>query len=65
MRRGAPGAREMFTVWAPVALIVTAGFRLAYRYVGAPAPRVIRDRHRRRERRLSRVCATECGVARG
>jgi hypothetical protein len=32
----------MFTVWAPLALVVAAGFVLAYRYVGAPPPRVIR-----------------------
>jgi hypothetical protein len=42
MRRSATSAREMFTVWAPLALIVAAGFLLAYRYVGAPPPRVIR-----------------------
>lgn len=41
MRRSATAAREMFTVWAPLALIVAAGFLLAYRYVGAPPPRVI------------------------
>jgi hypothetical protein len=32
----------MFKVWAPLALIVAAGFLVAYRYVGAPPPRVIR-----------------------
>jgi hypothetical protein len=32
----------MFTVWAPLALIVAAGFLVAYRYVGAPPPRAIR-----------------------
>jgi TRAP-type uncharacterized transport system substrate-binding protein len=32
----------MFAVWAPLALIVAAGFLVAYRYVGAPPPRVIR-----------------------
>jgi hypothetical protein len=32
----------MFTVWAPLALTVAAGFLLAYRYVGAPPPRTIR-----------------------
>jgi hypothetical protein len=32
----------MITVWAPLALIVAAGFLLAYQYVGAPPPRVIR-----------------------
>jgi TRAP-type uncharacterized transport system substrate-binding protein len=42
MRRSATAGREMFTVWAPLALIVAAGFLLAYRYVGAPPPRVIR-----------------------
>lgn len=42
MRRSATAAREMFTVWAPLALIVAAGFLLAYLYVGAPPPRVIR-----------------------
>jgi len=42
MRRSATAAREMFTVWAPLALIVAAGFLVAYRYVGAPPPRVIR-----------------------
>lgn len=42
MRRSGHGAREMFTVWAPLALIVAAGFLLAYRYVGTPPPRVIR-----------------------
>jgi TRAP transporter TAXI family solute receptor len=31
----------MFTIWAPLALIVAAGFLVAYRYVGAPPPRVI------------------------
>jgi ABC-type amino acid transport substrate-binding protein len=40
MRRSAP-TREIFTVWAPLALIVAAGFIVAYRYVGAPPPRVI------------------------
>lgn len=42
MRRSATAAREMFTVWAPLALIVVVGFLIAYRYVGAPPPRVIR-----------------------
>ena len=42
MRRSATVVREMFAVWAPLALIVAAGFLLAYRYVGAPPPRVIR-----------------------
>jgi TRAP transporter TAXI family solute receptor len=32
----------MLKVWAPLALIVAAGFLVAYRYVGAPPPRVIR-----------------------
>ena len=41
MRRSATAAREMFAVWAPLALIVAAGFIVAYRYVGAPPPRVI------------------------
>jgi len=31
MRRSATAAREMFTFWAPVALILAAGFLLAYR----------------------------------
>jgi hypothetical protein len=35
-------AREIVTVWAPLALIVAAGFLVAYRYVGAPPPHVIR-----------------------
>jgi hypothetical protein len=42
MRSSATGAREMFKVWAPLALIVAAGFLVAYRYVGAPPPRVFR-----------------------
>jgi ABC-type nitrate/sulfonate/bicarbonate transport system substrate-binding protein len=42
MRGRATAAREMFAVWAPLVLIVTAGFLVAYRYVGAPPPRVIR-----------------------
>ena len=42
MRRSATAAWEMFTVWAPLALIVAAGFLLAYQYVGAPPPRLIR-----------------------
>jgi uncharacterized protein len=42
MRESATVAREMFKVWAPLALIVVAGFLVAYRYVGAPPPRVIR-----------------------
>jgi TRAP transporter TAXI family solute receptor len=37
--RGA--ARELFTIWAPLALIVVAGFLVAFRYVGTPPPRVI------------------------
>jgi hypothetical protein len=32
----------MFKVWAPLALIVIAGFLVAYRYVGVAPPRVIR-----------------------
>jgi hypothetical protein len=36
MRGRATGVREMFTVWAPLALVVAAGFLVAYRYVGAP-----------------------------
>jgi TRAP transporter TAXI family solute receptor len=32
----------MFTVWAPLTLIVAAGFLVAYRFVGAPPPGVIR-----------------------
>jgi TRAP transporter TAXI family solute receptor len=32
----------MFKVWAPLALIVAAGFLIAYRYVGTPPPREIR-----------------------
>jgi TRAP transporter TAXI family solute receptor len=32
----------MFAIWAALALIVAAGFVIAYRYVGAPPPRVIR-----------------------
>jgi TRAP transporter TAXI family solute receptor len=35
-------AREIVTIWAPLALIVAAGFLVAYRYVGAPPPYVIR-----------------------
>ena len=42
MRWSATAARELFKVWAPLALIVAAGFLVAYRYVGAPPPRVIR-----------------------
>jgi TRAP transporter TAXI family solute receptor len=34
-------ARELFTIWAPLALIVGAGFLVAFRYVGTPPPRVI------------------------
>jgi hypothetical protein len=42
MRGRAAAAREMLTVWAPLAVIVAAGFLVAYRYVGTPPPRVIR-----------------------
>lgn len=35
-------AREMVRVWAPLVLIIAAGFLVAYRYVGAPPPSVIR-----------------------
>jgi TRAP-type uncharacterized transport system substrate-binding protein len=34
-------ARELFTIWAPLALLVAAGFLIASRYVGAPPPRGI------------------------
>jgi TRAP transporter TAXI family solute receptor len=34
-------ARELFMIWAPLALIVAAGFLVASRYVGTPPPRVI------------------------
>jgi uncharacterized protein len=33
--------RELFTIWAPLALIVVAGFLAASRYVGTAPPRVI------------------------
>jgi TRAP transporter TAXI family solute receptor len=42
MRGRAAAAREILTVWAPLALIVAAGFFVASRYVGTPPPRVIR-----------------------
>ena len=42
MRASATAAREMLKVWAPLALIVVAGFLVAYRYVGSPPPRAIR-----------------------
>src|SRR5919109_486565 len=42
MRQRAAAAREMLAIWAPLALIVAAGFFIAYQYVGAPPPRVIR-----------------------
>lgn len=42
MHGSTTAAREMFKVWVPLALIVAAGFLVAYRYVGAPPPRVIR-----------------------
>jgi TRAP-type uncharacterized transport system substrate-binding protein len=42
MRGSAAAAREMLKIWAPLALIVAAGFLVAYRYVGAPPPRAIR-----------------------
>jgi TRAP-type uncharacterized transport system substrate-binding protein len=42
MRGRVVAAREIVTVWAPLALIVAAGFLVAYRYVRAPPPRVIR-----------------------
>jgi TRAP-type uncharacterized transport system substrate-binding protein len=42
MRGSAAAVREMLKVWAPLALIVAAGFLVAYRYVGAPPPRAIR-----------------------
>jgi hypothetical protein len=32
----------MLKVWAPVVLVVAAGFLVAYRYVGSPPPRAIR-----------------------
>ena len=32
----------MLGVWAPLALVVVAGFLVAYRYVGSPPPRAIR-----------------------
>ena len=41
MRGRGTAAREMLKVWAPLGLIVAAGFVVAYRYVGAPPPRVI------------------------
>jgi TRAP transporter TAXI family solute receptor len=34
--------REWVSVWAPLALIVAAGFLIAYQYVGAPPPTAIR-----------------------
>ena len=34
--------REMLAIWGPLALIVAAGFVIAFRYVGAPPPKVIR-----------------------
>jgi TRAP transporter TAXI family solute receptor len=34
-------ARDLFTIWAPLALIVVAGFLIASRYVGTPPPRMI------------------------
>jgi TRAP transporter TAXI family solute receptor len=42
MRRTTIAAREMMKVWAPLVLIIAAGFLVAYRYVGAPPPSVIR-----------------------
>jgi TRAP transporter TAXI family solute receptor len=42
MRGSAAAVREALSVWAPLALIVVAGFLVAYGYVGAPPPRVIR-----------------------
>jgi TRAP transporter TAXI family solute receptor len=42
MRRGAAGAREAMAVWVPLALLVAAGFFVAFRYIGAPPPRVIK-----------------------
>jgi TRAP transporter TAXI family solute receptor len=41
MRGSGTAAREVLKVWAPLGLIVAAGFFVAYRYVGAPPPRVI------------------------
>jgi TRAP transporter TAXI family solute receptor len=42
MRASATAARELLKVWAPLALVVAAGFLVAYRYVGSPPPRAIR-----------------------
>ena len=41
MRGRGTAAREMLKIWGPLALIAAAGFLVAYRYVGAPPPRVI------------------------
>ena len=41
MRASGTAAREVLKVWAPLGLIVAVGFLVAYRYVGAPPPRVI------------------------
>ncbi len=34
--------REFFKVWGPLTLIIAAGFLIAYQYVGAPPPTVVR-----------------------